>query len=1305
VATDELIKMTAVPSGVDTSSETFFMSVVLSPELSGGGGTLAGTDFENWPVTLETYQNDNGGYGPAYWDVVLSDTGGTVLFEYFLFLQTSTTSSTLWGSLFPSTTAYEAPQPAAQTASGNDRFRTIPIISYPATQIMDFVTGQYQHYSPTQLPDFATVSAVYEPVTAGLIGVVGQAHAAAQAAERTGQAVPAANDFTDASTSEAYAAFQAYQTAGSGKPAATGVDPIDFHAALAFLSQHGVLQRALGLVFDLAIPYGGSAAAQQLFSGGGSEVFLSASLYSPPAGSGPTAPGHPARAVVLAGTERFPFTQVSARTHCDASATGFSAHSITASHAESLLDASDTAKVKPYPMSIVGDVNATSELPYKLRTIQRAQAAKSDYSSGDFEDLTKVYVPPPTLRSAGLTIVQVNTGFRVADQLARSYASSDAAAAAIDRGDASQLLDFASEDLVRGFILDVYDLENGVWRSTSERNITYKSGSTTVGGPTSAPFDEAAVQAPPRIVNAPDEQFEQLALSEILLSYTGWSNAVARPGTALADDDSALSAGTAPFDLTITDTVPPGRLPPLRFGHTYRLRVRIVDLANNKASLSDPANDRNYTEETMYGRLEPIATPDIYPQSLPRLGESLKTLVIRDVDQTTPSLRALYPQRISAQFAEAHGMFDNSSGEPDPSAYATIVPRESGQYPDPPMDATTPPPTIALDEPVPFLPDPLVRGGALAFSIEGEDVAQVNIDFSPQNGAGWPNYRPFGLEVVSGEAFATSVDESRRVLTVTLAPADQIDLALTATCHTGDVPLLGMPGLFTGTPDVDAIAAGRYWSVTPATTLKLVHPVQTPLATPELVGYVHVDRQSAGNTTVALVGQLAWSPKSSAEVDIVAAWSEPVDDPAHGLLQGPGAPNPTLLQTSGSPVATVSEGHTQLAQGVTSELQPFDDNDPAATDPLAVYHQLFDTKHRVVTYSAVAPSRFAEYYPDGTPTAASSTKPVTLNVLSSAQPEPPSIIDVIPIYAWDLDAGKKTLVSERGPSALRVLIARPWWSSGIGELLGVVTSAEDQGHAFTIDPTSGMSDWAVDPVFASGVLPSRHPRSSSFPSAVRSEAIFDEGGNPAGVDVAGHTVAFDAARDCWYCDIKVDTGKAYTPMIRLALARWQPDSMTGFALSRTVTTQIMSLEPGRTLTIVRGSEDVLSSVRLTGYSYTAVTGYSYAKRAGVAGSGPGIAQVQVERRDTAIHDETLGWELVGPPIRMSASRPSTGGASWTARGVKLPGTGKHRLVVTQYEEIPGGDGRGAPAQATDVTFSRPTPGPQYRLVHQDIVEV
>ena len=63
----------------------------------------------------------------------------------------------------------------------------------------------------------------------------------------------------------------------------------------------------------------------------------------------------------------------------------------------------------------------------------------------------------------------------------------------------------------------------------------------------------------------------------------------------------------------------------------------------------------------------------------------------------------------------------------------------------------------------------------------------------------------------------------------------------------------------------------------------------------------------------------------------------------------------------------------------------------------------------------------------------------------------------------------------------------------------------------------------------------------------------------------GHQVSYDDAhgRRLWYCDIQMDMGEAYFPFVRLALARYQPQSLPNAHLSRVVLADFIQLAPDR----------------------------------------------------------------------------------------------------------------------------------------------
>src|SRR5690242_14172147 len=115
----------------------------------------------------------------------------------------------------------------------------------------------------------------------------------------------------------------------------------------------------------------------------------------------------------------------------------------------------------------------------------------------------------------------------------------------------------------------------------------------------------------------------------------------------------------------------------------------------------------------------------------------------------------------------------------------------------------------------------------------------------------------------------------------------------------------------------------------------------------------------------------------------------------------------------------------------------------------------------------------------------------------------------------------------------------------------------------------------MDPIFdGEPTLAQTTPYFEHFRNAVATEVdlpLLETG--EFTVAVAGHAVKFDgverthAGRKLWYCDIDIDAGNAYFPFIRLALARFQPNSVRGAHLSRVVLADFVQLTADRSASI------------------------------------------------------------------------------------------------------------------------------------------
>ncbi|MFM8437875.1 MAG: hypothetical protein ACKOAX_05320, partial [Candidatus Kapaibacterium sp.] len=83
---------------------------------------------------------------------------------------------------------------------------------------------------------------------------------------------------------------------------------------------------------------------------------------------------------------------------------------------------------------------------------------------------------------------------------------------------------------------------------------------------------------------------------------------------------------------------------------------------------------------------------------------------------------------------------------------------------------------------------------------------------------------------------------------------------------------------------------------------------------------------------------------------------------------------------------------------------------------------------------------------------------------------------------------------------------------------------------------------------------------------------------------------FDADRDLYYVDIRIRTGAAYRPFVRLALARYQGNSVDGLELSPVSIVDVVQLEPDRSATVsfapdAKKADKLIANVSLSGRSY------------------------------------------------------------------------------------------------------------------------
>jgi hypothetical protein len=220
-----------------------------------------------------------------------------------------------------------------------------------------------------------------------------------------------------------------------------------------------------------------------------------------------------------------------------------------------------------------------------------------------------------------------------------------------------------------------------------------------------------------------------------------------------------------------------------------------------------------------------------------------------------------------------------------------------------------------------------------------------------------------------------------------------------------------------------------------------------------------------------------------------------------------------------------------------------------------------------------------------------------------------------------------------------------------------------------------VTRWGSDPVWASR-LPQLPPMLSDFPARIdeRGGLTLDEISPQAKVNVAGHEVYFDTGRMLWYADVEIDNGDSYYPFVRLAFARYQPNSLDGAHLSRISMTDFMQLAPDRTAELELGANAAGITVR--GYSGENITGQMWSPIFSDILFEPDVARPNttmravLQRRPKEIPGD-IGWEPTGPEITLE---PKTNGFHVTWTGTLAipagPDDVDRRVLITEIETFP-----------------------------------
>ena len=640
---------------------------------------------------------------------------------------------------------------------------------------------------------------------------------------------------------------------------------------------------------------------------------------------------------------------------------------------------------------------------------------------------------------------------------------------------------FWADDLVRGYRWDVKATSDGRWRSLMEYD---PAGSIEVGddGDTVVvAADEEAVSSTGVTSAGGATPAEDLYAHESLMHWGGWSLAARRPGATVGRDDDVADPdvpvapdGSTPARLAPINarlTAKPGSLPRLRFGETYRVRARAVDIAGGSDRLDGPTEAGAESSAVEYRRFEPVSAPVAalqHPAAIP--GETNTVVVVRSenaADVThAQNHRHLVPPRTNIGVVERHGLLDiDQAGRPlDPQALANLGQRDAqdlSTHPDiQPPDANGP--TDARWFPVTnltlnYLADPLAKRVLVRDLPVVAGVTEQALDLAI---AAWPQWSTAGVTVETADVTGWNVQDG--TLVVRLAKGEDRFVRVGSQFDDADVDLMGLwpwiaewhlghGGTQASLAALRAqIAGGRHWMFTPHGTLRLVHAVRTPLLAPTLpeAGF---SAAKDGATPSATFANLRWkgaySRRSTAQLDIVADWSMKIDN---GPRTGP---DPTVPQSFRTVAATIPLDHRSAGADVGD---------------FRAKHEFGDTRYRSVRYHAVATSAFTEFFREEIEVTAP-------GVDGAGKPLP------IPIDDRGIEAA--TVVVKRGGVELRQAPAAEYTVDEIGgALLRGSSSSIVAGDVLTVS-------YVAAPIHTQSAIRTREIRSSARPASPKIEYV------------------------------------------------------------------------------------------------------------------------------------------------------------------------------------------------------------------------
>ncbi len=1064
-------------------------------------------------------------------------------------------------------------------------------------------------------------------------------------------AFAAAGGKRKASTSDAIAAFADFhrppEKSAAGRKTATDNCP-DFHQVVAGLGSHPRLMRRLGLVFDLELPL--------------DELGLEELTGRP------VIRAVPLNAAFDGVTHQALWSAVEYDTDRSARYRTFR----VASH----------RKLGSGGLSALGaaTVSITQERLEHATFALMQQEQLSDNSG---------QAPPtmPALLQGGMRVahdarpIVMRTAMGEQSRLSKTFSGSGRFGVDSDATPSDQETILA-DHVNRGFRVDVQNVRTGQWRSLCRRHFQYRVDDDW-SWPAAVDQLEDEGTLEPVIAEEPRSTFTVFKMTDDLFEWDGWSLVVQRRDDNTVDAEQAQSKCSN--QLTTRYQVPPGSLEPQRFGETYRFRLRSVDLAGNSLSVAEAnaldgqaGDGATVTPQTPCLRVESVKPPVVVRGQPRGIGEAGDLVVLRDADarehQTAECRLHLAPPDVSYRIAEKHGLFDDLS---DSAAWQLIDAHRRAPGRDENGDPIE---SIEADEfYTPYLADPLAGQAVLILPDGGGVIDLPRFDDIPWLQRRRELARSCRLIIRKGRDRVRARVDGRTVV-VEVPPGRLHTLQLAARLEAADLDLLALARkewLGSDTLETAAnrevlirkAARGETPLLAPAAELKVLYATQRPLRAPAFGRPLIMPRTADATSALLADDALIFDRPSTGRIDVYARWEDPVDDPDQDGWQ--------VVERE------IYAGGVRIGNDDNKPLDPIELAE-SPRSPLA--HDLGDTRHHRITYTASALSRFVEFYVASLTEDPQNTtlrsEPVTLDIPATAPPAIPDIAFVLPTFA-DSDMGTNAAGEQtrrRSGSGLRLYMNRGWFSSGDGEQLALVLSTTAAGSA-----DLPVCEWGENPLHEAAPLPGPLRLQHVWSGADRIDRfMLDE--QP--VALAIHDVAFSEEHGLPFVDIEFLAQRAFMPMVRLAVARFQKHAIDGCHLSAIAQADFVPLAPGRALTVRQSGIGTWGLV---------LRGFSFQERHRLTRLPTTVVMAHIECMPIAQPDDPAAWRAASEPVQLSADAIEPWHFQWGGR-VEIADTDlltrhwRRRLVIQEFEPFASAAGDDLPvAERSRLVYAQTVP--------------